>query len=191
MTEPKQEIQCANYTRKSTEEGLDQNFNTLDGLRESVEAYIQCQQHEGWVALPDHYNDGGLSGGNMERPALRRFLSDVMAGKVDCIVVYKVDRLSRSFLDFTRILETFEKHGERFVAVTQQFNRNHLMGRLTLNILLSFAQFEHYLIAEHTRDKMSAGGGRETRGATGRIFLRYLSRSRREVASLTLRDGDC
>lgn len=150
------EIRCAIYTRKSTDEGLDQDFNSLDAQRESAEAFIRSQQHEGWIALPDHYDDGGFTGGNMERPALKRLLADVKAGKVDCIVVYKVDRLSRSLIDFARIIEVLEGHGATFVSVTQQFNTTHSMGRLTLNILLSFAQFEREVIAERTHDKMSA-----------------------------------
>lgn len=149
-------VRCAIYTRKSTEEGLDQEFNTLDAQRESAEAYIASQRHEGWIALPDLYDDGGFTGGNMDRPALKRLMRDVEDGKVDCIVVYKVDRLSRSLLDFSRIMEALEKNNAKFVSVTQQFNTTHSMGRLTLNILLSFAQFEREIIAERTRDKMSA-----------------------------------
>lgn len=156
MPEQQREIRCAIYTRKSTDEGLDQDFNSLDAQRESAEAFIASQRHEGWVALPDRYDDGGFTGGNMERPALRRLLKDIEDGRIDCIVVYKVDRLSRSLLDFARIMEALEKHGARFVSVTQQFNTTHSMGRLTLNILLSFAQFEREIIAERTRDKMSA-----------------------------------
>jgi len=152
----KQKVRCAVYTRKSTEEGLDQEFNTLDAQREAGEAYIASQKAEGWVCLPDRYDDGGFSGGNMDRPALKRLLSDVKRGRIDCIVVYKVDRLSRSLLDFARIVETLEKHGVSFVSVTQQFNTTHSMGRLTLNILLSFAQFEREIIAERTSDKMTA-----------------------------------
>jgi site-specific DNA recombinase len=149
-------VRCAIYTRKSTEEGLDQEFNTLDAQRESAEAYIASQRHEGWIALPGLYDDGGFTGGNMDRPALKRLMRDVEDGKVDCIVVYKVDRLSRSLLDFSRIMEALEKNNAKFVSVTQQFNTTHSMGRLTLNILLSFAQFEREIIAERTRDKMSA-----------------------------------
>lgn len=154
--ETRTEIRCAIYTRKSTDEGLDQDFNSLDAQRESAEAFIRSQQHEGWVAVPDRYDDGGFTGSNMERPALKRLLADIQAGKVDCIVVYKVDRLSRSLIDFARIIEVLERHGATFVSVTQQFNTTHSMGRLTLNILLSFAQFEREVIAERTRDKMSA-----------------------------------
>lgn len=165
-------IRCAIYTRKSTDEGLDQEFNTLDAQRESAEAFIKSQQHEGWVALPDRYDDGGFTGGNIERPALKRLLADVTAGKVDCIVVYKVDRLSRSLLDFSRIMDTLEQNGARFVSVTQQFNTTHSMGRLTLNILLSFAQFEREIIAERTRDKMSAAR-RKGKWVGGMLVLGY------------------
>jgi site-specific DNA recombinase len=149
-------LRCAIYTRKSTEEGLDQDFNSLEAQRESAEAFIQSQRREGWIALPQSYDDGGFTGANMERPALKRMLASVEAGEVDCVVVYKVDRLSRSLLDFTRLLSLFEKHQVSFVAVTQQFNTSTSLGRLTLNILLSFAQFEREQIGERTRDKMSA-----------------------------------
>ena len=155
-SEPESIIRCAIYTRKSTDEGLEQEFNSLDAQRESAEAYIESQKHEGWVCLPDHYDDGGFSGGSMERPALKRLLSDIESGKVGCIVVYKVDRLSRSLLDFARIMELLDQRHVSFVSVTQQFNTTNSMGRLTLNILLSFAQFEREIIAERTRDKMSA-----------------------------------
>ena len=147
---------CAIYTRKSTDEGLDQEFNSLDAQRESGEAYIASMKHEGWVCLPTQYDDGGFTGGNMERPAVQRLMEDIEAGKVDCVVVYKVDRLSRSLLDFARMMETFERHQISFVSVTQQFNTTSSMGRLTLNILLSFAQFEREIISERTRDKMAA-----------------------------------
>lgn len=149
-------IRCAIYTRKSTEEGLDQEFNSLDAQRESGEHYIRAQQGDGWGCLPTRYDDGGFTGGNMERPALRRLLEDIEAGKIDCVVVYKVDRLSRSLLDFSRIMETFEAHGVSFVSVTQQFSTTSSMGRLMLNVLLSFAQFEREIISERTRDKMAA-----------------------------------
>jgi site-specific DNA recombinase len=149
-------LRCAIYTRKSTEEGLDQEFNSLDAQREAAEAFIQSQRREGWIALPESYDDGGYTGGNMDRPALTRLLRAVEAGELDCVMVYKVDRLSRSLLDFTRMLSLFEKHKVSFVAVTQQFNTSTSLGRLTLNILLSFAQFERELIGERTRDKMSA-----------------------------------
>ena len=149
-------VRCAIYTRKSTDEGLEQEFNSLDAQREAAEAYILSQRSEGWVPLPDRYDDGGFSGGNMERPALQRLLEDIEAGKVDCVAVYKVDRLSRSLLDFARIVERFDEHGVSFVSVTQQFNTATSMGRLILNVLLSFAQFEREMIAERTRDKMHA-----------------------------------
>ena len=146
-------VRCAIYTRKSTEEGLGQDFNSLDAQRDSGEAYIRSQAGEGWTLLADQYDDGGYTGANMERPALRRLLADAKAGKVDCVVVYKVDRLTRSLFDFARIVEVLDKHGVSFVAVTQQFNTTTSLGRLTLNILLSFAQFEREIISERTRDK--------------------------------------
>src|SRR5262245_8889456 len=149
-------VRCAIYTRKSTEEGLEQEFNTLDAQREAAEAFIQSQRHDGWHALPDRYDDGGFTGGNTDRPALRRLLADVEAGRIDCVVVYKVDRLSRRLLDFTRLMETFDKYRVSFVSVTQQFNTATSMGRLVLNVLLSFAQFEREIIAERTRDKIAA-----------------------------------
>jgi site-specific DNA recombinase len=131
-------VRCAVYTRKSTDEGLNQDFNSLDAQRESGEAYIRSQAGEGWTLLPEQYDDGGYTGANMDRPALRRLLADVKAGKVDCVVVYKVDRLTRSLFDFARIIDVLDKHGASFVAVTQQFNTTTSLGRLTLNILLSF-----------------------------------------------------
>lgn len=149
-------LRCAIYTRKSTEEGLNMEFNTLDAQRESGEAYIRSQQHEGWTCLPERYDDGGFSGGSMERPALRRLMADIEAGKIDAVVVYKVDRLSRSLLDFARMMQTFEQHKVSFVSVTQQFNTATSMGRLVLNVLLSFAQFEREIISERTRDKIAA-----------------------------------
>ncbi|MBC8466011.1 recombinase family protein, partial [bacterium] len=149
-------IRCAIYTRKSTQEGLDMDFNSLDAQRESAELFINSQKGEGWVCLPERYDDGGFTGGNMERPAMKRLMGHIADGRIDCIVVYKVDRLSRSLLDFARIMETLDKHHISFVSVTQQFNTTHSMGRLTLNILLSFAQFEREIISERTRDKMTA-----------------------------------
>src|SRR5262245_5270062 len=153
---PRTVVRCAIYTRKSTEEGLDQDFNTLDAQREAGEAYIRSQTHEGWTCLPDRYDDGGFTGGNMDRPALQRLLADIDAKKIDLVVTYKVDRLSRSLLDFARMMETFERNGVSFVSVTQQFNTATSMGRLILNVLLSFAQFEREIISERTRDKMAA-----------------------------------
>ena len=149
-------IRCAIYTRKSTEEGLQQEFNSLDAQREASEAYIVSQKSEGFLALADHYNDGGYTGGNMDRPALKRLLAAVESRSLDCVVVCKVDRLSRSLMDFARIVEVFDQNNVSFVSVTQQFNTTTSIGRLTLNILLSFAQFEREIISERTRDKMSA-----------------------------------
>jgi len=165
-------IRCAIYTRKSTDEGLDQAFNTLDAQREAGEAYVASQRHEGWMALPQHYDDGGYTGANMDRPALQRLLADVAAGVVNCVVVYKVDRLTRSLLDFARIVEVFDKHGVTFVSVTQQFNTTASIGRLTLNILLSFAQFEREMISERTRDKMRAAR-RKGKFVGGNLILGY------------------
>lgn len=147
---------CAIYTRKSTDEGLEKEFNTLEAQREAGENYIRSMKHQGWVALPEHYDDGGYSGGNLKRPALKQLLADVEAGKVDMIVVYKIDRLTRSLLDFAQLVQTFEKHHCSFVSVTQHFNTCDSMGKLTLNILLSFAQFERELGAERVRDKIAA-----------------------------------
>jgi len=153
---PAQTIRCAIYTRKSTDEGMDRDFNSIDAQREAGEAFILSQRSEGLVAVSESYNDGGFSGSNMNRPALQRLLTDIGADAVDCVVVYKVDRLSRSLIDFARIVETFEKHQVSFISVTQQFNTTTSLGRLTLNILLSFAQFEREIISERTRDKMAA-----------------------------------
>lgn len=147
---------CAIYTRKSTEEGLDQAFNTLDAQREACEAYILSQAGEGWECLPDRYDDGGWSGGNMDRPALKVLLADIVRGRVDIVVVYKVDRLTRSLMDFSRIVETFDANNASFVSVTQAFNTTNSMGRLTLNVLLSFAQFEREVTGERIRDKIAA-----------------------------------
>ena len=165
-------INCAVYTRKSTEEGLEQEFNSLDAQREAGEAFIASQKSEGWVCLPDRYDDGGFTGGNMERPALKRLMADIDTGRVDCVVVYKVDRLSRSLLDFTQIMEALDKRGVSFVSVTQQFNTTSSMGRLTLNILLSFAQFEREIISERTRDKIAAAR-RKGKWSGGRPVLGY------------------
>jgi site-specific DNA recombinase len=147
---------CAIYTRKSTEEGLEQAFNSLDAQRESCEAYVLSQAGEGWDCLPDRYDDGGWSGGNMDRPAMKRLLEDIRQGRVDIVVVYKVDRLTRSLMDFARIVETFDSNNVSFVSVTQAFNTTNSMGRLTLNVLLSFAQFEREVTGERIRDKIAA-----------------------------------
>lgn len=152
----KKRIYCAIYTRKSTSEGLDQDFTSLDAQRESASNYINSQKNEGWVVLEDRYDDGGFTGANIERPGLQKLLSDIKDKKIDCVVVYKVDRLSRSLMDFAQLLEFFDKNNVTFVSVTQAFNTNTSMGRLTLNILLSFAQFEREIISERTKDKMGA-----------------------------------
>lgn len=149
-------IRCAIYTRKSSEEGLEQEFNSLDAQREACEAYILSQRHEGWRVLPDRYDDGGFSGGTMERPGLVRLLAEIEAGRIDTVVVYKVDRLTRSLADFAKIVERFDGTGISFVSVTQQFNTTSSMGRLTLNVLLSFAQFEREVTGERIRDKIAA-----------------------------------
>src|SRR5438270_1771818 len=156
MNETAPVIRCAIYTRKSTEEGLEQEFNTLQAQREVAEAYIQSQKQNGWHTLPESYNDGGFGGASLDRPALKQLLQDIEARKIDCVVVYKVDRLSRSLLDFARLLSVFERRCVSFVSVTQEFNTATSMGRLMLNVLLSFAQFEREMISERTRDKMSA-----------------------------------
>jgi site-specific DNA recombinase len=165
-------VRCAVYTRKSTEEGLEQEFNSLDAQREAGEAFVKSQQHEGWTCLPERYDDGGFTGGNMDRPALRRLMAGIEAGRVDCVVVYKVDRLSRSLLDFARMMATFDQHRVAFVSVTQQFNTATSMGRLVLNVLLSFAQFEREIISERTRDKIAATR-RKGKWAGGAPILGY------------------
>jgi site-specific DNA recombinase len=149
-------LRCAVYTRKSSEEGLEQEFNSLDAQREACEAYIASQRSEGWALVRDHYDDGGISGGTLERPALQRLLSDIKEGLVDVVVVYKIDRLSRSLIDFSKLVEVFDRNNVTFVSVTQSFNTTTSMGRLTLNILLSFAQFEREVTAERIRDKVKA-----------------------------------
>lgn len=154
--ETKKTLSCAIYTRKSSEEGLEQEFNSLHAQREACEAFVLSQRHEGWKVLATHYDDGGFSGGNMDRPALKQLLADIKARKVDVVVVYKVDRLTRALSDFAKIVETFDGHGVSFVSVTQQFNTTTSMGRLTLNVLLSFAQFEREVTGERIRDKVAA-----------------------------------
>lgn len=147
---------CAVYTRKSTDEGLDQEYNSLEAQRDAGLAYIASQRHEGWIAVEEGYDDGGYSGGNLDRPALRRLLTDIEAGRIDIVVVYKIDRLTRSLADFAKLVEVFDRNGVSFVSVTQQFNTTTSMGRLTLNILLSFAQFEREVTSERIRDKIAA-----------------------------------
>lgn len=157
MTKPvARKLRCAVYTRKSSEEGLEQEFNSLHAQREACEAYIASQRSEGWVLVRDQYDDGGISGGTLDRPALKQLLDDIEDGLVDVVVVYKIDRLSRSLMDFSKLVEVFDRNGVTFVSVTQSFNTTTSMGRLTLNILLSFAQFEREVTAERIRDKFAA-----------------------------------
>ena len=173
-------LRCAIYTRVSTEHGLEQDFNSLDAQREAAEAYIKSQAHEGWLLIKAHYDDGGFSGGSMDRPALQRLLSDVQAGSVDVVVVYKVDRLTRSLADFAKLVELFDAHSVSFVSVTQAFNTTTSMGRLTLNVLLSFAQFEREVTSERIRDKIAAS---KRRGlwVGGMVPLGYESRDKKLV----------
>lgn len=152
----KPKLRCAVYTRKSSEEGLEQEFNSLDAQREACEAYVASQRAEGWLLEPDRYDDGGISGATLERPAIKRLLADIEAGKIDVVVVYKIDRLSRALMDFARLVEVFDRNNVTFVSITQSFNTTTSMGRLTLNILLSFAQFEREVIGERIRDKVAA-----------------------------------
>jgi DNA invertase Pin-like site-specific DNA recombinase len=149
-------IRCAIYTRKSSEEGLEQDFNSLDAQYAACTAYVASQASEGWVLNKNRYDDGGISGGTLERPGLKALLADIAAGLIDIVVVYKVDRLTRSLLDFAKLVEAFDKAGVSFVSVTQSFNTTTSMGRLTLNMLLSFAQFEREVTAERIRDKIAA-----------------------------------
>ena len=153
---PVRKLRSAIYTRKSSEEGLEQEFNSLDAQRDSCSAYIASQRSEGWIELAGHYDDGGVSGGTLDRPALTRLLADIEEGRVDVVVVYKIDRLSRALMDFSKLVEIFDRNNVTFVSVTQSFNTTTSMGRLTLNILLSFAQFEREVIGERIRDKVAA-----------------------------------
>jgi site-specific DNA recombinase len=171
MPEPKP-VRCAIYTRKSTDEGLNKEFNSLDAQREAAEAFVLSQRHEGWTLLPTQYSDGGYTGANIERPGVRQLLADIEAGKIDCVVVYKVDRLSRSLIDFAKMMELFEKQGVCFVSTTQQFNTKSPLGRLTLHILLSFAQFEREIISERTRDKQVAAR-KKGKWTGGHLILGY------------------
>jgi len=177
-------IACAIYTRKSTDEGLEKEFNSLDAQREACEAYITSQKHAGWIAVRDMYDDGGLSGGTMERPALKRLLADIKGGKVQIVVVYKVDRLTRSLADFAKIVDVLDAHGASFVSVTQQFNTTTSMGRLTLNMLLSFAQFEREIAGERIRDKIAASKAKGM-WMGGTVPLGYDVRDRRLVINET------
>src|SRR5438876_4065938 len=171
---------CAIYARKSSEEGLEQEFNSLQAQSEACEAYIRSQRHEGWILARTHYDDGGFSGGNIERPALQQLLGDIRAGRIDIVVVYKVDRLTRSLADFARLVEIFDKEGVSFVSVTQQFNTNSSMGRLTLNVLLSFAQFEREVTGERIRDKITASK-RKGMWMGGLVPLGYYASERKLV----------
>jgi len=150
------QMRCAIYTRKSTSAGLDLQINSLETQREVCSAYLMCQSHRNWVELPQRYDDGGFSGGSLERPALKRLIGDIEAGRIDMVIVYKIDRLSRSLSDFIRLIDTLDKYGASFVSVTQTFDTSDSMGRLVLNILLTFAQFERELASDRTRDKKAA-----------------------------------
>lgn len=178
--EPSKSLRCAVYTRKSTEHGLDQEFNSLDAQREACEAYIKSQASQGWKLIPQHYDDPAYSGGNLERPALKRLLREVELGRIDVIVVYKIDRLTRSLMDFAKLVETFDARSVSFVAVTQQFNTTTSMGRLTLNILLSFAQFERELASERVRDKVAASR-RKGKWTGGTVPLGYSAEDKKLV----------
>ncbi|WP_374834686.1 recombinase family protein, partial [Daeguia caeni] len=181
---------CAIYTRKSSEEGLDMEFNSLDAQREACEAFVTSQKAEGWATIRERYDDGGFSGGTLERPGLKRLIQDVEAGLIDVIVVYKIDRLSRSLMDFAKLVEIFDRNQVTFVSVTQSFNTTTSMGRLTLNILLSFAQFEREVIGERIRDKVAASRKRGM-WMGGHVPLGYDVRDRKlvinEAESATVR----
>src|SRR5271166_5525723 len=184
-------LRCAIYTRKSSEEGLEQDFNSLHAQREACESFVRSQQGEGWRLIKTHYDDGGFSGGSMERPALQRLLEDIRQKLIDVVVVYKVDRLTRSLSDFAKMVEVFDAHGVSFVAVTQQFNTTTSMGRLTLNVLLSFAQFEREVTGERIRDKIAASK-KKGMWMGGFVPVGYLKRDhrlvidRQEVATVRL-----
>src|SRR3954470_21095961 len=171
-------LRCAIYTRVSTEHGLEQEFNSLENQREASEAYIKSQAHEGWRCLPARYDDGGFSGGSMERPALQRLLGEIRSRRIDVIVVYKVDRLTRALSDFAKLVELFDEHGVSFVSVTQAFNTTTSMGRLMLNVLLSFAQFEQEVTAERIRDKIAASKRKGLRMG-GPVPLGYMVRDKK------------
>src|SRR6267154_5305602 len=175
-------LRCAIYTRKSTEHGLEQEFNSLDAQREACEAYIKSQASQGWKALPQHYDDPAYSGGNLDRPALKKLLSDIEASRIDVVVVYKIDRLTRSLADFAKLVEAFDARSISFVAVTQQFNTTTSMGRLTLNVLLSFAQFERELSAERVRDKVAASR-RKGKWTGGTVPLGYEAKNKKLIVN--------
>lgn len=182
--EPVRQLRCAIYTRKSTEHGLEQEFNSLDAQREACEAYIKSQASQGWRLHPQHYDDPAYSGGNLERPALKRLLREIQLGRIDVVVVYKIDRLTRSLADFAKLVETFDAHSVSFVAVTQQFNTTTSMGRLTLNILLSFAQFERELASERVKDKIAASR-RRGKWTGGTAPLGYDARNKKLAINKT------
>jgi site-specific DNA recombinase len=184
--EPKQ-LRCAIYTRKSTEHGLELEFNSLDAQRDACEAYIKSQASQGWKALPQHYDDPAYSGGNLDRPALKKLLADIEAGRIDVVVVYKIDRLTRSLADFAKLVEAFDARSISFVAVTQQFNTTTSMGRLTLNVLLSFAQFERELSSERVRDKIAASR-RKGKWTGGTVPLGYDGKDKKLVVNKTERE---
>lgn len=189
LRSPSSRMACAIYTRKSSEEGMDQDFNSLDAQREACESYVQSQKAEGWLVLPDRYDDGGYTGGNMERPALRQLMADIALKRIRIVVVYKVDRLTRSLADFAKLVELFDAHGVSFVSVTQQFNTTSSMGRLTLNVLLSFAQFEREITGERIRDKIAAS---KAKGMGGNPPMGYIPKDRTlvidEPAALQVRE---
>src|SRR5689334_6463042 len=178
----KKPLRCAIYTRKSTEHGLELEFNSLDAQREACEAYIKSQAAEGWQAVPSRYDDAAFSGGDMDRPALKKMLEDIQCGQIDIVVVYKIDRLTRSLTDFAKLVEAFETKSVSFVAITQQFNSTTSMGRLTLNVLLSFAQFERELASERVRDKIAASR-KKGKWTGGSIPLGYEVKDKRLVVS--------
>src|SRR5947208_541189 len=175
-------LRCAIYTRKSTEHGLELEFNSLDAQRDACEAYIKSQASQGWKALPQHYDDPAYSGGNLDRPALKKLLADIEAGRIDVVVVYKIDRLTRSLADFAKLVEAFDARSISFVAVTQQFNTTTSMGRLTLNVLLSFAQFERELSSERVRDKIAASR-RKGKWTGGTVPLGYDCKDKKLVVN--------
>src|SRR5262249_24162200 len=182
MANERKILRCAVYTRKSSEHGLEQDFNSLDAQREAAEAYIKSQAHEGWKLIKTHYKDGGLSGGTLQRPALQSLLTDIRARKIDVVVVYKVDRLTRSLSDFAKLVELFEAYGVSVVSVTQQFNTTTSMGRLPLNVLLSFAQFGREMAGERIRDKF-APSRRKGMWMGGTIPLGYDVRERKLIVN--------
>ena len=180
---PDKLLRCAIYTRKSTDHGLDLEFNSLDAQREACEAYIRSQSSEGWQALPERYDDPAYSGGNLERPGVQKLLKDIEAGRIDVVAVYKIDRLTRSLADFAKLVEVFDAKAVSFVAITQQFNTTTSMGRLTLNVLLSFAQFERELASERVRDKIAASR-KKGKWTGGSVPLGYDTKDKRLVINL-------